>query len=232
MNVNVWGPRLWRILHGAVFLMEDTEVKKRAASALFETLLVLLPCAYCRESYPQILRAASNGSLQKMFEKGLGNEFVFRLHNLVNLKLQRQKLLNALGRENSQIPVEQLHPIIDKLYPPISLSIVIRRLECTRGRPFDENDVWFTLFAFVLDFTSVRWTEAQKFAIALSVLLREQPQYSALCHQLEKIAKLSTPKTAHDAVFVISKCAGYKNIESVWMVASVNIPVVPLQRIK
>lgn len=221
MNVNIWGPRLWRILHGAVYLNSDAK-HVLASTTLFESLLVLLPCAYCRESYPEILKLATRGSLKHVFESGQGNEFVYRLHNLVNLKLQRQKIRDALSI-SQRIPVG--HDIIEKLYPPISFNVVLRRLSCTQGKPFDENDVWFTLFAFILNYSDMRWHKTVEFSNALSILLAGQPPFAHISDRLAQLGRYAVPKTARGAVFVISKCAEYKNPSVIWDVASSAIPV-------
>lgn len=94
MSPSIWGPLVWRLLHGFAKIHDDRMVGDKDGSCsswlagFLRLLRVILPCQECRSSYAQFLLKS-----EKEMVKALGNgsmmEFVFALHNMVNEKLGR-----------------------------------------------------------------------------------------------------------------------------------------------
>lgn len=91
MDVNYWGPHLWKFLHTMV--LDSPEVLSKEKQDSFESFFVslkdTLPCCFCRESYSIIL---NKFPVKPFLDTRLGVAYwVYRLHNLVNEKLGKDK---------------------------------------------------------------------------------------------------------------------------------------------
>ena len=81
MDPSFWGPSAWRLLHLIA------HGGRREASSLFETLGSVLPCADCRTSMAEHLRASPPPAGGNPEAAG---RWLWELHNAVNAKLRAQ----------------------------------------------------------------------------------------------------------------------------------------------
>ena len=148
MNVWIWGPPLWELLHAASFLCDR---KKYSAKKLFQTLIAILPCIYCRQSYETFLR---DEGPSKPYA-----EWCYKLHSKVNQKLIDQRLekltaqidftadqVSAMKRTlfaEPEFAVLQKRFLIqsDELFLWRSVSIVLLALFMSDG-PMAERDIF------------------------------------------------------------------------------------------
>jgi hypothetical protein len=98
MNVGVWGVDAWDVLHGLAYLVRAPE-----ATCLFnflQALRTVLPCIYCRNSYGPFLDSVvpDARALADAVSRGRTLELMYRLHNLVNEKLDGQRLDGLLDK--------------------------------------------------------------------------------------------------------------------------------------
>ena len=228
MNVAIWGPRLWRVMHGIACLtnpLTSTPQDMAAAAFVFTSLNELLPCSYCRESYASIFaRSARGRSFATIFRDDL-QRFVYDLHNYVNEKLQRQRLAAA---HLSPSPAA-----LRALFPPPSLVVVEKRCTAALGRPFSEDDVWFSLYAFVLLIDSAadedrkrrHWAVIQHWARALSQVLVQQPQYKVLTAGLRAVSKPVQGVSSSSAAFrIVANAQGSLPMAAIWKIVHETLP--------
>jgi len=143
MNVNIWGPHLWAVLHGICGLATQiNENHSDLLSSIFLELKVLLPCIRCRESYESMV---SEEIL--MLSKCGWFTFVYNLHNQVNDKLEEQRLEAFKAVSKIKYALKDEHK---KLSNRPSLEVVGKRFALSDGVPFSEDDVWKCLFSFVM----------------------------------------------------------------------------------
>jgi len=95
----IWGPLVWGYLHGLAHTYDAT--RPTAPGGMLEAyvhLLVyalawVLPCLACRESFMQFLTAPASPTNHEALKAALRDRtltrFMWTLHNLVNLKLDR-----------------------------------------------------------------------------------------------------------------------------------------------
>ena len=92
LSVWTWGPELWKMLMLFAY-QSDEGMKMENLSILFRRLGPLLPCRYCRESYPILLAQVE---VQTPIDEAIATrrmvKFVYDLHNKVNRKLALQRL--------------------------------------------------------------------------------------------------------------------------------------------
>lgn len=92
-----WGPDLWQVLHAISFYARSP----RLIARLVELLGILLPCKFCRESWPAFVAALvkeSGKSVERHVTDGTFPRFLFDAHNCVNDKLTRQRVADAAGK--------------------------------------------------------------------------------------------------------------------------------------
>lgn len=88
VNVNLWGPPMWRMLHSLSFL--PPSVLQHSATVLIEfihLLQYLLPCIHCRRSYVTFLRDMP--LTVDVLTNAQFSEWMYELHNKVNRKLNK-----------------------------------------------------------------------------------------------------------------------------------------------
>lgn len=148
MNVNIWGPCAWQVLHATSFLLDSfyTKVDKSKADAkpiediqkrMFSSLAQLLPCRYCRESYAVFYMHLGQPKL------GLCATWLHTLHSMVNKKLWKQKIealpSKACGSE-----------ALLGLFSEPSFEVLQKRFLVGRNEPIDVQNVCTTLIAFTM----------------------------------------------------------------------------------
>jgi hypothetical protein len=99
MNTCVWGPPLWRILHGVAYHVPVGDAAAaRAVAAFMDVLAYALPCKYCRASFVDFCAelAVELGPPNRCALQGCLQQWVWALHNKVSRKLLLQKC-DAIG---------------------------------------------------------------------------------------------------------------------------------------
>jgi len=94
LSVWTWGPELWKLLMLFAY-QNDQGLKMDNLGLLFKRLGPLLPCGYCKASYPVLFAKVQ---AEKTIEEAISSKqmvkFVYDLHNQVNRKLALQRLEN------------------------------------------------------------------------------------------------------------------------------------------
>lgn len=85
VNTRAFGPHLWKVLHKIAQLLERRKIPftMENKERYFGPLRVILPCVYCRKSYPEYFEILSRKEMSP-------TRFVYELHNMVNEKLNKQ----------------------------------------------------------------------------------------------------------------------------------------------
>jgi len=184
MNVNIWGPELWSILHGIAGLE-----KSLFALPLFADLCVLLPCIHCRKSYCAFY---SNDECKEAFAAGKSMEYVYKIHNYVNDKLELQrldKLFQSVKLDESAKHAIQSNFLILSTRP--SIQVVFKRFELSEGKPFPDSSVWKVLLAFALlidEEGHLRREALKRWIPALGVCLARTLNYKSLASKLQSVS--------------------------------------------
>jgi hypothetical protein len=88
MDVRLWGPSGWKLLHTIAHHYKATPEAKENAEVFFCNLKHILPCIYCRESLTGFIDdlpiAPYLGSSRQL------QQWVYKIHNKVNAKLRKQ----------------------------------------------------------------------------------------------------------------------------------------------
>jgi len=139
MNVWIWGPPMWDILHaaGRVYDMNSTNI-----DALVRPLKKILPCRYCRDSFVVFY------DLLNRPITGQGLKWTYDVHTLVNEKLAKQRLeksgvsgvpLKDLFAEPSfEVVQKRLLVNSDELFTWKAISVVLLALTMSGA---DEKDL-------------------------------------------------------------------------------------------
>jgi hypothetical protein len=95
MNTNIWGNSGWTFLHTITFNYPEnpTLTQKNDTEVFFTLVGSILPCKYCRESY--ILFIKQLPIKPALESRALLTKWLFNIHNKVNNKLRRQKVLTG-----------------------------------------------------------------------------------------------------------------------------------------
>lgn len=113
MDTRFWGPSGWKLLHAITsqYPIKPTESDKVTYHIFFNTLPVILPCIYCRQSLTNyydkvpITKRLDNNTLPLDNRNSL-KYWLYTIHNLVNDKLRGQGLIST--------PNPEFNNIIDK----------------------------------------------------------------------------------------------------------------------
>lgn len=133
LSVWTWGPEVWKVLM-LVAYQSDAGFGFAHLPIFFRTLGPLLPCRFCRESYPTLLADTEKEmKLEVAVESRRMVRFVYDLHNMVNRKLALQRLENLKPYCNI-IDKEAMLGVIDN-HP--SFDIVLKRNELFKEDPLN-----------------------------------------------------------------------------------------------
>lgn len=88
MDVRLWGPSGWKLLHTIAHHYKPTSSSKENAEIFFCNLKHILPCIYCRESLTSFIDELPI-SPYLVSSRQLQN-WVYKIHNKVNAKLRKQ----------------------------------------------------------------------------------------------------------------------------------------------
>ena len=92
MNVNLWGPSFWTVLHGLAVLADQVQDPDFDPKALFAPIRQLLPCGVCREHFSEIyntMREPLVGTLEA---------WIYEVHQLINEKQWNSSLQKVQHR--------------------------------------------------------------------------------------------------------------------------------------
>lgn len=90
MNVFIWGPPLWRILHSVAYVMPDNKAVFHTVATNIMTLSHVLPCIHCRKSFRQYVRELGPPTQGNLIR------WMYDLHEKVNTKLDEQAMTDCL----------------------------------------------------------------------------------------------------------------------------------------
>lgn len=185
-----WGPQLWQVLHGIAF-----HVKTPALVARLVTLLgVLLPCKFCRESWPAFvaqLVTDTGKTVAAHVADGTFPHFLYDAHNLVNDKLMRQRMKDAAAVLAPALSTELGLSAVDdatvaaalcaaaertRIYGELdkrpSFECVTKRYYIAGATPFACDAVWRALLMFTLNFAPDKATLLVEFLRVLAACVR------------------------------------------------------------
>ena len=103
MDTDIWGPKLWNVFYEVTRLSQRgaSKLQKDKIIAFFHSLIYVLPCGLCRNSYRGFIR---DDPLESHLDNGQLVDWIYFLKEKVNNKLHRngaityqkfQKRLNA-----------------------------------------------------------------------------------------------------------------------------------------
>lgn len=158
MNVNIWGPPAWAVLHSATFIMD---IYKIDGSKMFKALEQLLPCIYCRKSYVEFV---SKIGLPKI---GLAVTWLYIVHNLVNKKLFDQKVAELMV---PSVLKQQFK--IDQFIKVPTEEVLRKRFIVSREEPVAFKDLTVFLLAMVMGLETQGQAQKDAFLVFLKELLK------------------------------------------------------------
>lgn len=145
MNVNLWGPQLWSLLHGLAYVA-DVKTALNFQGILSE-LRILLPCSLCRNSYNTYYDKFKN--IVSDIEAGNASRKIWELHNLVDDKLEQQRLekfIDAVKPSRKHAMRENFRILSGRP----SFEVVLKRGALAEGYSFTPEDIYRVLFAFAM----------------------------------------------------------------------------------
>ena len=98
MDTRFWGPSGWQLLHSITF--KATSLPKDKLYTFFHNLPFVLPCKFCRASLADYYLVDPIPTNANDYA-----EWLYRIHNRVNMKLRDQKLLTA--KDPSWVKIQQ-----------------------------------------------------------------------------------------------------------------------------
>jgi hypothetical protein len=225
MNVNLWGPAVWQVLHGIASLAQDPRVHASAADVL-GGLRMLLPCVHCLNSYREFFATAerAHGPAHTWFERGEAMQRVYDLHCAVDDKLERQRVDKLLAEIRPELDVGDW-PAVESairasarvLSSRPSFAVVLKRWALSEGKPFPSSAVWVGLLAFALMIDrepSEILREERRVALAgwardVAAVLRYTLEYGDLARRLTLLhdAAMSARGAGSRDVFALVACA-------------------------
>ena len=144
MNTKVWGPPLWRVLHGSSTLTGTHPIHEESLATIVRTLEFIMPCSFCRDSYAKFSRDLNIEAIETTLHRKQFGRWLYDLHNLVVAKLQRQAL------ETAGVPPQYTDIIYEKT--KLSYEVLQKRLIITYPY-FSEADVFTVLGILALSAT-------------------------------------------------------------------------------
>lgn len=137
MNVNIWGPPTWDLLHSCAFFLDMNKV----SSSIFEHIKMLLPCVHCRNSYKDYYLSMGSPS------SGSYATWIIHIHNLVNKKLNSQKIDKLIQRFPH---LSELKSIEDEFLSNPSELLIKKRFMVSLDTAFTWKSVSLVILAFAM----------------------------------------------------------------------------------
>ena len=103
MDTKFWGPSGWKFLHLVAYTYPNnpTSAYKVNYKNFYLSLDKILPCKYCRNSLSKFYKQLP--IIEYLDNKELLTEWIYLIHNKVNNKLRKQKLLNKPNPQKKDI---------------------------------------------------------------------------------------------------------------------------------
>lgn len=206
MNVNLWGPDLWLILHGLACLVNAENVSD--LGLVYSLLRQLLPCPLCMQSYITFYAEEVSGNIENTLLKDSVN-FIYSIHSKVVRKLEDKKLNDFARAVNGNISLFQEHRALLSSIP--TRKVLDKRLYLSEGMMFSTHSVWKSLFAISLapnmnddqKLAFNKWIESLSKVLASSI----RGEYQMLAQQLEKLWKTTfIGRSQMQIFFLIALC--------------------------
>lgn len=139
MNVWIWGPALWDVLHASSFLSDARGMSFRAIA---EPLKELLPCRYCRDSYVGFYNTVGPPSVNSA-------QWLWHVHTLVDTKLASQKLEAIIKRH--EWPKSMCDELRLSLEPSVpSFEVMQKRFAVNREEAISFKNLSTSLLALLM----------------------------------------------------------------------------------
>jgi len=214
-----WGPELWQILHALSFCFDSLHNAEAAtlASSVVTLLETLLPCHFCRDSWPEFVKKLEISSRKKVYDQVLAGtfaRFLYDAHNLVNDKLMRQRWADVVAKMAPQLSVSLTSPIAGGVGDEARIAAELQHaadaagvfgeldkrptFECVQkrfiiagSRPFSPAAVWRVLLLFSINFSTDKTTALLAFLRTLArcaELLDPTAFYTKLSASLRVVA--------------------------------------------
>jgi hypothetical protein len=227
MNVNIWGPELWSLLHGLAGLTKSN-IQKLTFIKIFQVLQYLLPCIYCRNSYKQFF---DSDEITDFVRDDKAVEYVYHLHNLVNDKLEIQKIEKLfLSVDFSE---EQKQGILENrllFSSRPTIETVKKRFNLSNGKPFSTSTIYKTLFSFVLvidideEDPKIRRAALADFIKYLSIYLSNTEEFFEEATKLNNI-RFPFQYNSKDGFYAIFEAYDFEeSFEDMFLLYSKNVP--------
>lgn len=135
MNVNIWGPDFWNVIHGICIL--TTNETADISEKLLEKLKYLLPCIFCLKSYREFYDSLfKEKTLKSYFLEDKGAEISYEIHNLVNVKLLNQKS-QVIAQNNSL-----LEKRVKETFTLLTKTNFLKRVQLYGIYPINVHSIW------------------------------------------------------------------------------------------
>jgi hypothetical protein len=133
MNVWIWGPPMWEILHASSAVLDE---HKLSAKNLFKPLGLILPCSFCRNSFVDFYNQLGDPKV------GLAFNWAYDVHNLVNMKLERQRIQKYMPNADEGM--------FNMLFNIPTLEVVRKRQLINSAEPISWSKLSTALIAVVM----------------------------------------------------------------------------------
>jgi hypothetical protein len=186
MNVWIWGPSMWEILHASSFVADKYRYNM---DTLINLLPSILPCIYCRESCAKFKAALGRAST------GHAAQYCYVLHNTVNAKLQNQKVDAFLSSTKwSETQKDMFRSSSSVLFSQPSFEVVEKRFLVNSDESFLWKDLSIVLLALCMSEAPIK--ERNEFIRELIKIIRlsKQANASMLIETLEILVPLGNDK--------------------------------------
>lgn len=100
MDIKIWGPSLWELLHAVAFgynLTPITSTKKKQYILFYSSIGPLIPCDKCKIHYNSYLNSNSIANAVNSYTGII--TWVNNLHNGINAKIGRKQQLLAVSKK-------------------------------------------------------------------------------------------------------------------------------------
>lgn len=117
MNINIWGPGLWEIIHSIAFNYNNINlpenIKSKQYINLFTSLVHLIPCDRCKNHYKIFLEKKNIKKYASSYYRII--RWTNHLHNNVNSRLNK-KIFTLVESKNKYIKNNKLTISHNKIY--------------------------------------------------------------------------------------------------------------------
>lgn len=186
MNVWIWGPPMWDILHSACIL---SDTSKQSAVPLLRPLKMLLPCIFCRESFTKFYNCLGDPPI------GLASEYLRLMHSIVNKKLSTQRLMAYVAKHTDWSTSHKeffiKHTVLMDSDPTIkpftepTQEVLQKRFRVNREEPLTWKHLSVLLLAVVMGLQKT-WEQANP----LEASFQSTVMHSELCTLLNCLSSL------------------------------------------